>query len=563
MFQQLGPVSQWAAFVVRLGSGVLARLQRTRRCKRGTPGLKGISRVRWTIELRVAIVLFCAAASLQAREFDFAALRSVIETRQVNSVEDLIPLLPASLRSRYALVFASRSLQGATYIAPRVILYAADGHLVLTFNGDPDQRGFYSVEILEFGQDEQFRLHEIRFPLPGSKEAVSFSEPNPATCQICHGSPASPVWDSWPLWPGAYGQRYDAPLSAQERSGLQSFIARQTSHPRYRHLLGIQRWADPTTFRAVSSKRYAGMQQEPPNAELAALLGGLSTESLVRQMREKPDFAIYQYALLGLAGADCGAVDDFLPSAARRTALAGLRRLVNESTIANRWAAGLKEQRLGTVSQLPAHSLDAIPPAATLAPLRLIVEGGLGMNTQSWTLALEKGTYDFTPSPGTRPTLRDALLAEMAAQDPTLLELSAYATSADGDRYCRYLQHRSQVALGSSSVAASVDWSLSDVTRAAHTRDDFSAALQPQRLLRICAACHESGVAPYIPFLQESALKQALLSQAGPRARLLDGVLFRLSPAAADGRMPPGIRLSDEERGELERYFIVLGTQAR
>jgi hypothetical protein len=507
--------------------------------------------------------LLCVAIkAAAAAEFDFSALRSVIETRQVNSVEELVPLLPAALRSRYALIFSSRSLQQATYSAPRVILYGSDAHLVLTFNGHVSQRGFNTVETLEFGPDKRFRLREIRFPPPGSNAAVFFSEPNPATCQVCHGSPARPVWDSWPLWPGAYGQRYDAPLSAQERAGLESFLAQQASHPRYRQLLGIQRLADPETFHLTQNKRYAGVLHEPPNAELGALLDGLAVESLVRQLREQTGFAAYEYALLGLAGGDCGAVADFLPSAARGTALMGLRRLTDTSALANRWAVTLKEQRLGALGEPAgadrprAESMAAVPPAAALVPLRLIAEGGLAMNTDTWTLALEKGTYDFTLSPGTRPTLRDALLTEVADQDPTVAELSSYATSVDGNRYCRYLQRRSQAALGGArNVAASVDWSLSDRTR--------PAVLHPQQALQICAGCHESGPAPHIPFLQESALKHALLSETKPRARLLDEVLFRLSPDAADGRMPLGSRLSDEERGELERYFVALVAQAR
>ena len=517
--------------------------------------------MRWKLRLVVIVSLLCGAIpAAVAVEFDFAALRSVIEMRQVASVEELVPLLPATLRSRYTLVFASRSLQQATYGAPRVILYGSDAHLVLTFNGDSSERGFNTVETLEFGQDKQFRLREIRFPPTGSKEAVFFSEPNPATCRACHGSPARPVWDSWPLWPGAYGQRYDAPLSAQERAGLESFLAQQASNPRYGQLLGIQRLADPETFHGTQSKRYAGVLREPPNAEFGALLDGLAVESLVRQIRERPGFPAYRYALLGLADGNCGAVADFLPSAERGKALMGLRRLADASALANRWAVTLKEQRLSALSEpttvrLRAESVAAVSPAAALVPLRLIVEAGLAMNTDTWTLALEKGTYDFTPSPGARPTLRDALLAEVADQDPTLAALSSYATSVDGDRYCRYLQRRSQAVLGARNVAASVDWSLSDRTR--------SAGLHPQQVLQICAGCHESGAAPHIPFLQESALKHALLSETKPRARLLDDVLFRLSPDAADGRMPLGIRLSDEERGELERYFVALVAQAR
>ena len=525
MFQQLRLVSQWERIGVRLGWAVKSQL------------------------IALAGLLCVATQACAAAEFDFAALRSVIETRQVNSVEELVPLLPVALRSRYALVFSSRSLQQATYSAPRVILYGSDAHLVLTFNGDASQRGFNTVETLEFGQDKQFRLREIRFPAPGSKEAVSFSAPNPTTGQACHGSPAAPVWDSWPLWPGAYGQRYDAPLAASERAGLESFLAQQASHPRYGQLMGIQRLADPATFHDTQSQRYSGVHREPPNAELGALLDGLAVESLVRQMRERPGFSTYQYALLGLADGDCGAVADFVPAAARGAALTGLRRLADVSAVANRWALTFKEQRLH------AESVVAVSPAAALVPLRLVAEAGLSMNTDTWTLALEKGTYDFTPSPGTRPTLRDALLAEIAGQDPTLEELGTYATSADGDRYCRYLQRRSQAALSSRNVAAAADWSLADRAR--------PTGLQPQQVLRICAGCHESGVAPHIPFLQEAALRQALLSESKPRARLLDEVLFRLSPDAAAGRMPLGTRLSDQERGELERYFVALVAPTR
>jgi hypothetical protein len=526
--------------------------------------------VRWKLHLPAIVGTWCVATSAAAAvDFDFAALRSVIETHQVNSVEELIPLLPVALRSRYVLVFASRSLQQATYSAPRVILYGSNAHLVLTFNGEASQRGFNSVETLEFGQDRQFRLREIRFPAPGSGEAVLVSEPNPPTCQGCHGSPARPVWDSWPLWPGAYGQRYGAPLSPQEHVGLEGLIARQASHPRYRHLMGLQQLADPETFRGSRSKRYAGALREPPNAELGALLGGLAVESLARQLSERAGFAAFQYALLGLAEGNCGAVADFLPSAARGAALVGLRRLTDASVRANRWAAALKEERLRaldaatTAHQLRTGSVNAAPPEAALVPLRLIAEAGLALDTGTWTLALEKRTYDFTPSPGTRPTLRDALLHEMAAQEPTLVELSSYATSVDGDRYCRYLQRRSQAALSSKDVAASVDWSLSDPTRVAHAADNLPVGLHPDQILRICAACHEAGVAPQIPFLDAAALKQALLSETGPGAPLLDEVLFRLSPAAADGRMPQGIGLSDAERGELERYFVALATQVR
>lgn len=505
----------------------------------------------WTFTLRCAVILVCAATRAVAADFDFAALRSLIETRHIQSVDELLPALPPPMRYRYTLVFASRSLQQASYSDPRVVLYGTDARLVLTFNGQPTQRGYAVLEALEFGPDKRFRLHEIRFPSPGSRDGVFFSAPDPATCQTCHGQPARPVWDSWPVWPGVYGQRYDTPLSSSERAGLDRFLASQPSHARYRHLLGVQRFADPQTFHANSTQRYAGAQQEPPNAEFSALLAGLLAESLVREMREQPQFAQFQYALLGAAGTDCGSLGDFLPPSARRAAQAGLRRLSSSSEMANRWAATLKEERL-TQAVRPTELANA------LIPLRLIAEAGLGMHTETWTLALEKGTYDLTAAPGSAAKLRDALLSEIVPGDPTLAAVGSYASSVDGDRYCRYLRRRSEAAL-SSPLAAAVDWSLS-VPRSTLFQDASITRLPPAEMLRVCAACHDSAGAPHIPFLEEAALKEALLSGNTRHGTLLDEVRFRLSADAGYRRMPLGIAVSEADRGELEHYFVALGS---
>src|SRR5271169_4010700 len=97
-----------------------------------------------------AALLFAVGA--RADGFDFAAFRALIEARQIRSVEELLPALPVSLRYRYALVFASRSLQGASSVNPRVVMYGADARFVITFNGEAAQRGFESVETMEFDE---------------------------------------------------------------------------------------------------------------------------------------------------------------------------------------------------------------------------------------------------------------------------------------------------------------------------------------------------------------------------------------------------------------------------
>src|SRR5204863_43017 len=255
-----------------------------------------------------------AAPAVRAGGFDFAALLTLVRSQDIGSVEELLAALPAPQRTRYALMFESRSLQGASPENPRVILFGPDARLILTFNGSPAQRGFRVVETMEFEHGEkEFRLRELVFPDPAAGAAqAQVSEVNPPHCARCHGAPPRPVWDSFPLWPAAYGERYGARLSTRDR-----------------------------TARAAS-------------------------------------------------GAD-----------------ARLR-------------------------------------------LRFVGESARGVDTRRWTLAREKGTYDFTLPPPAAQPLREGLLAEVAARDASVQDLSRYSTSSDGDRYCSYLKRRSRAALGAS-----------------------------------------------------------------------------------------------------------------
>src|SRR5690349_15808778 len=100
------------------------------------------------------IAMLLAAPAVRAGGFDFAAL---------------LAALPAPQRTRYALMFESRSLQGATPENPRVILFGPDARFILTFNGSPAQRGFRVVETMEFDDGEkEFRLRELVFSDPAA-----------------------------------------------------------------------------------------------------------------------------------------------------------------------------------------------------------------------------------------------------------------------------------------------------------------------------------------------------------------------------------------------------------
>src|SRR2546422_10811492 len=115
--------------------------------------------VRRTLYLFLGI-LFTAPPG-QAGTFNFASLQSLIRDQDIGSVEELIAALPAAQRNRYALVFESRSLQGASFDSPRAIVFGPDARFIVTFNGSPAQRGFRVVETMEF-DDETKRSEERR-----------------------------------------------------------------------------------------------------------------------------------------------------------------------------------------------------------------------------------------------------------------------------------------------------------------------------------------------------------------------------------------------------------------
>jgi cytochrome c553 len=506
--------------------------------------------------------LLCAAPPGQAAGFNFASLQSLLSQQNIGSVEELIAALPAVQRNRYALVFESRSLQGATLENPRVILFGPDARFIVTFNGSSAQRGFRVVETMEFDDESrEFRLRELQFPEPAAGvDKVVVSELNPQRCARCHGAPPRPVWDTFPLWPGAYGERYRAKLSARERAGLSAFFAHQATHPRYSQLLGAKRFADPQTFRSSALSQYTGIPEEPPNAELAIYLSRLQAQSIARQLVRQPAFDLYRYALLGLADNACGRLADFYPDALWRTQRSGFERFARDTSVTNARQTQLKATRAG-IGDGAAVAAERTMGDNALVQLRFVAESALGISTQNWTLALEKGTYDFTMPPLPAQPLREALLAEVATRDPAIQDLSHYSTSSDGDRYCSYLKRRSRAALTPSNDNAQGVAALDSAAPLAGAASTAATIARPAAL-QLCVSCHETGVAPLLPFSDPTQLMQQLHVRPSAHGALIDEIRFRLSAAAGAQHMPLGLNLSDADRESLGAYFEALAASS-
>lgn len=496
-----------------------------------------------------SIILIAAAAPSPASAGTpaFDALLANVTARQVGTVEDAIATLPVELRSNYTLAFGSRSLQGSSYLNPRAILFNRDATFIVTFNGEPSQRGYYALETMEFDPSaNRFVYRELAFTADGDPAGVRASAPNPARCIACHGSPARPIWDVSPTWPGMYGERYRHGLSPPEATGMRAFLAQQPRHPRYRQLIDAARFADRDTYVPSSHAAYSGAVVEPPNERLSALLATLNTRAVLADLAAAAGFDSHLPLLVAAARGDCGAPEDFYPESLQprmRQELVAFRALAapveaNQSFV--------KAKRLaGPGASSPGGGAPGDPLA-----LRFVAERSLRLPTGRWTTAFEKGTYDMT-APDAALTLADGLSEIAAARDPALRALATLRSYRTDDPYCESLRARSRAALGTWYAAHPLEPAPWEAPRAA-------TAVERPTLVDRCISCHTTDAAPALPFDDPARLASTLVRGAYPRGRLLDEILYRLTPDAGTARMPRGIAVTSAEQHELERYFLGL-----
>ena len=508
----------------------------------------GLSEVGRLLMRRSLFLLACCLTAnfAAAQSFSFASLQAMLTREHVGSVEELLPLLPASLRQHYVLVFDSRSLQSASYAQPRVLLFDQNADFILSFNGDASQRGFNAVETMEFDSvNQQFVFREIEFPRTAGAAAVRISAPNPGRCTACHGQPPRPVWDTFPSWPGVYGENYLHTISAAEAEGLRQFLQAQAGHPRYRYLLDVDQYARPTTFNPDVAQRYSGSAAEPPNARLSERLTQLNFQAISAQLAHSRDFPRYQYALLASLEPECGAADDFLPPPLDRAFDASIPSFAAITNAANVAQTQAKQQRM--------HAAPAGYRSNSSDPLlqfRYLAENGLGISSRDWTLALEKSSYDFATLGSASRMLEQALLPLVAHSDPSLPELRRSSLLSDSSKYCSYLRKRSLSAL---RLELAPPQASATMASAVVTKPSVPATLAR------CVACHSNGnIGPAIAFAQPEQLAQELQHGNFEHGDLLGEINFRLSANAGSKAMPLGSLLSDSEKQALLDYFRAL-----
>ncbi len=206
-----------------------------------------------------AVVVAGIGAAAQAAP-TWESISQAVTQQKLSSVEELLGWFATNEPNQldhFTLMRRSGSIQDASELFPRAIVFGEDARFIFTFNGHAEQRQNDAVEFLQFRErtpesDARWELREIRFQ---EGRPAEISGPNPTKCLQCHGLEPQPIWAEYDFWPGAYGEHDDAIVDFSEkymRRGIDSdlrvaegeyelaaykeFLAGKDEHPRYAQL---------------------------------------------------------------------------------------------------------------------------------------------------------------------------------------------------------------------------------------------------------------------------------------------------------------------------------------
>lgn len=539
---------------------------------------------------------------------DFEWLKALVRSSGATSVDEFLPHLPKNLRASYTLMKASGSLQQSSPMNPRAIVFAHDGSLILTFNGDKKQNGYQSLEVLEFSEaDKEHRLFEVDFSRTGD---ARFSEPNPARCMNCHASwpkpkgAVKPIWAPYSHWLGAYGERDDHFVDVFSRRGggdiggvaerteydfrqwneYQRFLKASENHPRYKYLIRKTEFSPAAPYILHSSAKFKDKSGEwiqrkvinMPNLRLSKILDANNARRVAAQITQHSEFESLAYRLLFQNL--CQEEKEFSAAAWKMVELDDFGLSLNDLNIA------FNENQMiyhnGSPSLKGSHVIvhKVFQRLMTLDPVLedYYQQGGpLGYYS----------TFGFPPAEATRMKSLEFgerpesfqysyVWAEVYAQLAPILDIS----SKKG--LCGYLISKIE-----SDESFKKTPLVPFFAVPARVQMQQSRTKTPQQILKSCADCHDSGMgfstlatAPYYPFASEPALKQFLsrlkkYNQLDNFLRLVDGetqpdqtvVYSDESVTLTEAHryqqiMPLGRqRLTDVERERLIEYLSSLG----
>ena len=345
------------------------------------------------------LTLNAAPAPAEERVFDVARLEELLRSnpatnRPVDSVAELVPLLPRYMRMNFTFVYDSRSPFRSSISPdhPRVIMFTPDARLVLTFTTDPAQPGLDLLESLSF--DDGTARFDLRSYLLPAAERRSWRPSEIATnCAGCHGADPRPIFDSYPLWPGFYGSVLDAfqndRLGAEELQRYRIFLANAAKTEPFKSLIfpsgsTVSPYLDPKLTRAGTVELDTATMQFLPNTRLGMALTELNRERVYRKLSAGPNFRSGEKTALAEL-LDC--------QSAPSPAVATLQTIADQLQHEN----AMRLQRLGLQPGEARPDVDTMQELKFARELAEIddVAKRIGVDRSDWSMALEPRSLSF------------------------------------------------------------------------------------------------------------------------------------------------------------------------
>jgi hypothetical protein len=351
----------------------------------------------------------------------YSALKLLIESKNLTSVEEVLPHLPETFRSRYALMYTSGSTQPASFVQPRVLLYNPDAGFILAFNDIPNSEGKRKLEIIQFNYDlNAFEFYSIQFdPDPTSPgKAVFFSEKNPFLCSTCHYDDSRPNWDPFPITVGAYGSSDDQIMrGSREDKGYRAFVGSRNKGP-YRFIspLDTVENGDGTAYRFTAF----------PNRRFGAALNELNFRRIKRKLCNNPEIKHFRYAIQASLTEDLDAdIETFIPLSLFGSLPAAFMQIKSQSMARRRENAKSLRQACSRFAGMKEEEVADLMPYLErddqkVSSLRYVVEVAMQESMNDWAMTRDADSLIFTSADQGVERLGELLLKDLLDDHPSL-----------------------------------------------------------------------------------------------------------------------------------------------
>ncbi|MGE0173372.1 MAG: hypothetical protein AB7T49_11315 [Oligoflexales bacterium] len=323
--------------------------------------------------LPILYVLHAGAVKAQPAptQYTISQIREMVQNDNIKSVDELLPRLKASFRKNFLLIYRSKSLQRSSPLFPRAIMYEPDASFIMAFNGNPEDSGYRSIEMIEFDSElKQFVFGQIKFDGAGGVDVTL----NDKLCKACHRQESRPNWETYPVWDGAYGTVHQG-LAKQidEETEIANFFAGPGKVGRYQFLINKE------------ARFKFGVTFSQPNVDFTKKVAHLNFQRIVKKVMESENYSTYKYAVLGsLVRCD---IETFIPEEIRLKFTYPYSYYLEQSLTIEK---ELEEKQLEI-----ADSSSVFYRPEAISSLRFIFEGR-GIPMDDWALTFEKGTYSFS-----------------------------------------------------------------------------------------------------------------------------------------------------------------------